>query len=132
MLVVLQERDGLGGCPSGQLAVRPVHDDFLRFLLVHIGILKQSQPELQGEDPAYRFVDPFLGHLFLLDQLDQILGKSFGVQGNHRHVDAGIDADPDRLFVCGGDSMDGVQFDNVLPIGDDDSLKAELFPEHVG
>ena len=62
----------------------------------------------------------------------QAVREARGLERDHRHVDARIDRERDRLLVRVGDLVDRDQLPDVLPVGHDDALEAELVAQQLG
>ena len=54
------------------------------------------------------------------------------VEGDHGHVDAGVDGHTDGLAHVGGDAVDGVEFLDVGPVADEDAVEGHLVAEEAG
>ncbi len=126
-----EHRDGPGlrGVP-GIPEVRPTHR-LLSHLLVDVGVVEESQAELDGEEASGRLVDPLLAHPPLRHEVEEDVDALLTAE----LVRAGIE-DPlhaaGRVEVldppgAGGEHLvaDAVVV-NELPVGDDDAVEAQL------
>ena len=130
LVAVLQQGDALQGC-----SCRGGLKRLALFGREHGGqhlavLLQQAQGFLHGQDASHTEVDARFRNLPLFHQFTEQDGE-FQVFGHHAHVYACVDGHADRFFVVRRHLVPLLQKDNVLPIGQHDTLEPELSPKDV-
>ena len=123
--VVLQQdlrlnRRSIGSCGRSGRSKIPV--------IRHIPyrMVKQAKPEFHPEDSADSIVNPRHRHGTLLHKFLEMPAET-PVRRDHRHINSGIDSEPDCILFAHGNPVPLIEVVDVVPVSHNHAVPVEIF-----